>query len=86
MYQNICKKKSVQCFADFFIAVVGHEIRVCRVIITAPSHAKLKVQYPPPPTALLRMRGGAHMLIYVHPFVLPTVNRPYKLNIHIVLY
>jgi hypothetical protein len=29
------------------------------------------------------MRGG---LIYVHPFVLPTVNRPYKLNIHIVLY
>ncbi len=23
MYQKICKKKSVQCFADFFIAVAG---------------------------------------------------------------
>ncbi len=27
MYQKICKKKSVQCFADFIIAVVGHEIK-----------------------------------------------------------
>ncbi len=26
------------------------------------------------------MRGGTHMLTHVHPFVLPTVNRPYKLN------
>ncbi len=26
------------------------------------------------------------MLTHVHPFVLPTVNRPYKLNIHTVLY
>ncbi len=26
MYKKIRKKKSVQCFADFFIAVVGHEI------------------------------------------------------------
>ncbi len=26
MYQKIRKKKSVQCFAVFFIAVVGHEI------------------------------------------------------------
>ncbi len=26
MYQKIRKKKSVQCFPDFFIAVVGHEI------------------------------------------------------------
>jgi hypothetical protein len=58
----------------------------CRGIITAPSHAKLKVQYPPPPTALLRMRGGTYMLTHVHPFVLPTVNRPYKLNICTVLY
>ncbi len=29
----------------------------CRGIIVASSHAKLKVQSPPP-TALLRMRGG----------------------------
>jgi hypothetical protein len=57
----------------------------CRGIITAPSHAKLKVRYPPP-TALLRMRGGTYMLTHVHLFVLPTVNRPYKLNIHTVLY
>ncbi len=26
MYKKICKKKSVQYFADFFTAVVGHEI------------------------------------------------------------
>ncbi len=56
---------------------------MCRGIITAPSHAKLKVQYPPPP---LRMRGGTYMLTHVHLFVLPTVNRPYKLNIRTVLY
>ena len=32
----------------------------CRGIIVASSHAKLKVQSPPP-TALLRMRGGPHI-------------------------
>ena len=32
------------------------------------------------------MRGGTYMLTHVHLFVLPTVNRPYKLNIHTVLY
>jgi hypothetical protein len=62
------------------------KVAECRGIITAPSHAKLKVQSPPPPTALLRMRGGTCMLAHVHLFVLPTVNRPYKLNIHTVLY
>jgi hypothetical protein len=36
--------------------------------------------------ALLRMRGGTYMLTHVHLFVLPTVNRPYKLNIRTVLY
>jgi hypothetical protein len=46
----------------------------------------LKYSTPPPPTALLRMRGGTYMLTHVHPFVLPTVNRPDKLNICTVLY
>jgi hypothetical protein len=32
------------------------------------------------------MRGGTHMLTHVHLFVLPTVNRPFKLNIYTVLY
>jgi hypothetical protein len=32
------------------------------------------------------MRGGTYMLTHVHLFVLSTVNRPYKLNIHTVLY
>ncbi len=31
MYQKICKKKSVQCFGDFFISVVHHEITATQV-------------------------------------------------------
>jgi hypothetical protein len=66
--------------------VKNKKMTFCRGIITAPSHAKLKVRYPPPPKAFLRMRGGTHMLTHVHLFVLPTVNRPFKLNIYTVLY
>ena len=56
--------------------------RPCRGIITAPSHAKLKVQSPPPPRHYCACVGGTYMLTCVHRFVLPTVIRPYKLNIH----
>ncbi len=52
------------CYSVVFIIIYGLEIRsvlvfsTCRGIITAPSHAKLKVRYPPPPHGITAHAWG----------------------------
>ncbi len=46
----------------YFKKILGKTIS-CRGIITAPSHAKLKVQYPPPPHGITAHAWGD---LYVH--------------------
>jgi hypothetical protein len=42
-------------FHDYYFFLM---IKTCRGIITAPSHAKLKVQYPPPPHGITAHAWG----------------------------